>query len=222
MVSYIEQCKAKVASINPDELAAFLLGPEVGRASVSFRFHRIGQLGIVGGQQWLGAKLPRIATHDVYDRLSQEAAFLTLCLDAQPQLAPSIPNFMGIVAVEGTHTRAFLTEDASRGGQCTISARPASADARTMLYVPFSHLGGPGDVLSQDELNLTTSFDAGGQERLLDFTPAPIRDRYLWDQDSCPEYWQLKEAVNGEVDAFTVTVPYDSPLGLSIDAHNLL
>jgi len=219
MPRYIEHCKTVIASINPDELAAFPLGAEVGRPGSTFRLHQLGRLDIAGEPRWIGAKLARIANYDVYDRLREEVAFLTFCLDVQPELKAYVPRFMGILAVEGSAVCAFLTEDASCGGQHAVQPRTASHTTQAMLYAPFSHLGHQSNVLNEVGLVSTTSFDVGGQERLLDFTPPPINGAYLFDRTLCPELWQLENTVQRQTADFTVTVPQDSPLGHSLSTY---
>jgi hypothetical protein len=217
-MQYIEHCKATVAGINLDELAALPLGPEVGMAGSGFKFcqlGQLGQLGIDGRQEWIGAKVPRMQVTDVQDRLRQEVPFLAYCLDSQPRLRSRVPNFMGILAVEGSDACALLTEDVSRGGQFGVHSRRASHDSRALFYVSFSQLGGYRSVLDVVELDFTTAFDVDGEERLLDFTPLPV-NKHCITREAKPEYWQLHDRVSNEIEALTVTVPGDSPLGRAV------
>jgi hypothetical protein len=88
-----------------------------------------------------------------------------------------------------------------------------SQRVRELLYAPFKEQGPIENVLEGQTLRKTTAFEVDGQERLLDFTPRPVKRKYLKD---FPPYTQRFKAVYVSRPDFEVTVPHHSPLGSAL------
>jgi hypothetical protein len=177
--SYFEDCSIVAACIDIEGLQEFNQANTIGYGS-GFKFSSLGRLSIPScSTDFVGIKQSTRSNNEAISRIQKELAFIATMLEYDPSFRPLVPAFMNLVTVAGAEDKvAILTEDASRDRQIDIWPFPASDAVRHMLYKPYSSLGTMDEVLQLEECDRTLSFEVGGTERLLDFTPYPIKDMY--------------------------------------------
>ncbi|HEX5797111.1 MAG TPA: hypothetical protein VFX86_01835 [Candidatus Saccharimonadales bacterium] len=223
---YLEKCVEAAAYLNRSwqELASRKPGKRLG-ASDSYRVQSIGS-GVIGmGQSLaltplgtirfpisrdLAIKIPRDKS-DPMEKLRDELPAIDEIVRRAPSLRKKVPAFVILLAVEDAdNPAALITEDATYGGKLPIEETAASESARKALVRAFPNED--GEVVASDVLANSLAFDVDGTERWLDFTPPPI---YASDPDALKI---VEDEVNARRDELTLTVPADSPLGLSLSS----
>lgn len=211
-MSYVNACKEAAASIDSDTLAQLEFNEVQGFGS-GFVFRGLGALSILGESAFVGLKLPKKAGGDVEGRILQEVAQIDLIVTHSPALLTKMPRFACLLAVQGEEAQAILTEDFTQAGSRSLGPMRTSPETRALLYEPFSHYGTMDEVLEQETLDIATACRIDGkEEKLLDFTPFPLRDRVLWIAGGNEMEPHLEAAVE-QLQDYTVTIPADSPLG---------
>lgn len=173
---YLEQCADYAASFDPDKVGTHTLGVEIGRGNF-FAVAPLGTFAVRGSELHVAAKWGHQPASDVYSSIISEIACISLILREAPELTPLMPLFICELTVDGKE-RALLTEDASKGGLLDVRSMGVSDSTRQTLYEAFSAYGSRDAVFMEEEqLNRSLAFDVGGQEKLLDFTPPPLKSR---------------------------------------------
>lgn len=216
MNAYLEECIDAVKSIDLPTLAATPLGEEIGWETGSESdFHVLGRFSVRNTMQWVGIKGPRWQSSDPIVRAQQELGFIGQCTEGSPDLRPLVPSFIGLISVEGSEAMALITEDASQGKAVDMRSVPTSVRSRELIDTAFRNFG-KGYRLQRAELDRTTAFDVGGQERLLDFTPPPV----LYSSGDTPHsYEELHVDIWDAIPELTIALPLDSILGQDLHMH---
>lgn len=209
-VTYLDICTEVKRCVNVDDLSSRKPGDLVGIAGSGYCFRQLGALSVTDLKaDYVGLKIPRLTEKGIIARTHYEIAFIALQLNVTPELNSYFPRFMNLIQVEDSDSKALLTEDVSEGGHKELWGQPASSYVREMLYRPFSEYGAMDEVLDHHELNRTTAFDVGGEEKLLDLVPPPVQMRYRRRPDLAKAY---SEAVHDALPNITITIPRDSNL----------
>jgi hypothetical protein len=205
-MNFLETCKEVVSAIDVDELAAMPLGESVGKDGNTYSFKRLGHLALAHKEAiYMGAKVTSQSSRATEFELCHAIGLIDAASTTTLELLHFVPSFMGLIVVEDYKAVAALTEDASQGGQKVISPRAVSAEVKELLRQTF----GVGPFNTEACLN-NVSFDVGGQEKLLDFTPGPIRRPVL--KRSRPYLDAVDEALDAIAD-LTINIPAHSTLG---------
>jgi hypothetical protein len=212
-MSYLESCIDVANSINPYRLATLKPGEVIGSGS-QFTFRPLGRL-MIGGhnRQYVGLKSPRKRQPgkiSAADKLISEMASISLYTSGSPDLLPKMPAFMCLLKIKDTDHDFILTEDASEGGAKKVLPRRTLLSTRELLYEQFKDAGSSDDVLDKEVLDMTTAFSVEGVERLLDFTPDPVKTDVLYMKDAIGPH--IIAAVE-RIEDLTLTIPAISPLG---------
>lgn len=208
---YIAICTEIVQRIDPRELAALPVGSPIGRGK-DFAMHTLGSVSLGADSLHVGLKLPRTGLDPiaVTNRLRSEMTSATILVDRAPSLLGKVPHFMGLVGVEETDTPiGLLTEDATKGGELVISPTSASSELLEVFETSFGIDEGGRRPYSDDDLETSAVFRVGDQERILDFTPSPLK---LSIHQRRVHHLRIEEALPN----LTVKVALDSPLGQSL------
>lgn len=206
--TYLENCIDAVAAADVESLAASSFGEVLGKGS-GFEFRSLGKLALYNAlKQYIGVKVLTSDKNDATLRLVSELPLISIILDSSPELLSKVPSFMALVSVEGEDSpRCIITEDTSEGGYKRVRGKRASQEVRDLLFRPFQELGSFDEVVNEDECNRSLSFDVGGEEKLLDFTPTPINQSLLYS------YSPFKTVRSEMIDAIpdlTITIPRES------------
>jgi len=212
--SYLDTCREAAETIDVDRLAAMQLGNMAERGG-EFEFRQLGRLSVGSiGEQYLGVKSARQISGLAFSRVMDEIAFIGLEVHHSPELASYMPSFVNLLRVEDSDAVAILTEDASEGGSKEVHGRRASPTVTEMLYEPFKEQGTIGEVMDRAELRGTVAFDVEGRERLLDFSPRPVKLEYVTESAAFEEYQRQTMLALSEV---TITIPGSSVLGQGLN-----
>lgn len=169
--AYIEQCRDLHADIERSGIDLDVKEPSGWGSNTIYR--SIGHSTLTSGEVvYIGQKSPRNYQMAI-NRLMLELTTICLITDRCPELMPLMPKFMGWT--EWGDEPSNIVDDASRGGEIQVFSSSTSNDTRARLLEGFAEFGAPSTIFDDEELDRTTSFEAGKAERLLDFTPSPIR-----------------------------------------------
>lgn len=215
MNTYLEKCKEAASTVDVPALAALEFGETVGTNGSSFEFRRLSQLTICHANTYAGLKVPIKHARHAWFKVLREVAYIDLATQGSPQFTSYVPAFMSLVEVEGSDAQAILMEDVSQNGQKEVTERSASRVAREMLHLPFKQHGSISSVLNPEVCDKSIAFDVEGDERLLDFTPAPVEQHILRKSE---EYQASTSLVRRTIEDMTITLPFESALGQAL--HN--
>lgn len=208
-MSYFEQCVEAIESIDVVALAATY--PEKSsNYGGGYNFCYLDEFSLRGTDQHVGMKGPIHDAEYPKLRLLQELSFIDFCMLVSPDLSPLVPRFMGVVAVERSSAKVFLTEEASHRGALSVRSITAPQAVRELLYTPFAEVGTIEEVMSSDELNRTVAFNVGGMVRLLDFTPLPVNYSKL---EASKPFDSHKKFLGGKLSELEIVLPQDTILG---------
>lgn len=144
--------------------------------------------------------------------LACDISNIELLLKYAPELADKVPCFMlGLSVGNDENIDAVLTEDASRGGELYV--RPF---ANVQLLRKLSEtVRGSEMTVDEDSVIDSLSFLIDGEERLLDFTPPPIKHKVALSM--------VDDYVYGRINEGDLVLPIDpvSNLGQSLVAAAL-
>jgi hypothetical protein len=147
-------------------------------------------------------------------RLETELPSISLLTERVPSLTPQVPYFMGRI-VMGGEAVATLTEDVTDGGSKPIRPAPVAEAVRGKLVSAFCSPGrGLYTIFDYNALK-TLAFMVDSQERLLDFTPSPIKASRQREAGLEAHIQQVKR-VGG---LLSVTISSDSRLGEALTAY---
>lgn len=207
---YLEKCKDIIAGLDVDVLSSISFNETLGSGS-GFEFRSLGQSALTDMiERHVGIKVPNSDRRNVRSRFIGEASLISLILDSSPELESRLSSFMALVTIAGDiDPRCIATEDASEGGQKAVQGRPASQEARHLLYEPFRELGSFKEVISEEECDYSLAFDVNGSEKLLDFTPNPINLSLLY---SYAPFQAARSATVEAIPDLTITLPRESTL----------
>ena len=202
---YIDHCVGVVKSIDPEELAQRYLGEVIGRSS-STSTYALGEIATNSGPIHAAFK-----TRYYDNRLAGELTDISIILQSAPELFAKFPFFMGRIVIEdGVQLLGYITEDASKGGKNKPSRAEISQETLDKLAAAFNGLG----LFNFDELKESTTFDVGGEERLLDMFPTVLEPQY--DNHHWELYTSVLERAMEAEDEATIMIPEDSPLARSV------
>jgi hypothetical protein len=211
---YISHSIEAVQSINSDELGETRLEPAADHGGYSY-FHPLTGVKLASGEISLGIKIPHTAAQRASDyRLEAELPSVSLLTERAPSLTPQVPYFIGRIVIDGEAV-ATLTEDVSNGGSKSIRPAPVSEAVRGKLVSAFCSPGrGLYTIFDYNALQ-TLAFMVDGRERLLDFTPSPIKASRQREAGLEAHIQQVKQAEG----LLSVTISPDSRLAQALTAY---
>jgi len=212
---YIDHCVETVAAIDPEEFAQRELGELIGRNVRLFggsgaSTYELGKMTTAHGLLDIAFKE---SDTDAEWRMKNELRDTAIVLSRSPELLEKFPYFTGLIAIEGAYiSLGIVTEDASRGG--LVPVRETRMSEETLGTI----LNGAGDeiFIDDDTLEFHTTFDAGGEERILDLAPSIFglaASSYVHDH---ADFAEIHTKTNESLDKLTIWIPSKSPLALSI------
>lgn len=185
-------------------------GIRIGEDGGEYRTRAIGEIEVCDASIFAAVKLPK-GRADPILKTQTELSGIELLLSRIPELTPQVPQFMGLIAVEGGKPRAILTEDASRGGQEEVQALWSNMELAERVEAAFSRKEDFDYEVDDESIEQILSFMVGGQQRLLDFTPPPVRN--LGTDDV---FDQRADEVLLEGRDLVIDLPASSPLAQAI------
>ena len=213
---YIGQCERIVNEIDVSALEQMELQGVVGSSdhlsSANTLTYALGETTVSGNNVALAVKIDPGNTF----RLQGELEVISSIIALAPELAPKFPLFMGGLALKGRDIRraAILTEDATKGGLLPIRPAFLSHDTLAALDKSVSDEGGLYAVFDRETLVRSTSFDVGGEERILDLHPSPFNFEY--QSKHRDEHRKSFPIFREAASELTFRINPESPLGESL------
>jgi hypothetical protein len=216
--SYIDRCVEAVGTVDVDSLSGLEVGPAVGNRGSQFAMRALGRLGVLHEDVHVGLKVPNNGSEGAAElRLQSELASIELLLNHIPELSPMVPKFLALLSVDENDPVAILTEDASSGGELEmwpLSFVGGESELACSISEAFSAV--EGAKVDRATIDYSLAFMVGDQQRLLDFTPSPVRSVNREENERVSD--RLFDLIY-EDRALTVDVGSQSPLGLSLAEH---
>lgn len=212
---YIDHCIETIAAIDPEELAQRELGYLIGRSDRLFgKATSVYELGSITTPHGLLDIAYKEGDHSEY-RLQTELRDITFMVTRAPELLAKFPYFMGAIAIEGaTWPAGVLTEDASRAG--SISVHPQRMSEKTLNALMAKCPDVEFDISTLEE---HSTFDADGQERILDLKPS-VFGLYLFDLvEENGEFTAVDTKAREAEEKVTIKISADSRLAKSITEY---
>jgi hypothetical protein len=211
---YITHSIEVAQSIDPDELGEARLEPATDHGEYSY-FHPLSGIKLADGGTALGVKLPPPAIRRATDyRLEEELPSVSLLTDRVPAFRGLMPDFMARILIKDQPV-ATLTEDVTNGGRKPIRPTQLSTEVRDKLVSAFCSDGHGLYTIFDYAALQTLAFMVGGRERLLDFTPSPIKANRQREVGLEAHTQQVKRVK----DLLSVAIAPDSRLGQALTAY---
>lgn len=212
--TYIDTCRQATASIDAEALAARIPAECIDSRS-GFEYRSLGAMMLSGISEdsYIGLKVPQYTSEEVALRASQEIGLIDLYVDHVPELRRFVPQFTCLLKIEDSPATAIVTEDITADGQLPIRPVPVSSKVKRSLYRPFLVEGSMDEVMEYSVLEEGLAFQCGIQERLLNFTPSPVRGSIIWIPGADNTFADYFRAVDEALPDLTITIPQTTPLG---------
>lgn len=210
---YIDHCVEIIAAIDPEDLALRELGQLIGQnerlvSGPSTRVHTLGKIATPSGLLEIAFKE---VNHPEF-RIITELRDITFITSRTPEFLDKFPYFVGSVAIEGADFPiGIITEDASRGGSLRVIERRMRPETFDALMLKCSDV-----MFDDDTLESHTTFDVGGEERILDLAPS-VFGLSVWGMvDDIEEFGTIDRKARDSEEKATVQVDPNSPLAKSV------
>ena len=199
---YIVSCREMLADI---DIAAFREArlKECLAVGSSYAMFTTGSLISTG--IFMGVKMQRRAQSSPTNRFIEEIGTMQALAAANKELLRALPRVFGLIVVDDSYIRGLLVEDVSADNTHDVTGREMSEDFKKQIEAnvdPSLLIGDYRDYMA---------FDADGHERILDAEPSPFI--------SAPDIAvQARAEVSARLNDFSISVPPNCPLGLSLQS----
>lgn len=210
---YFETCQNVISEIDTDELArkqpVYTYPPGSG-----FMFRSLGRISMPDGIDFLGVKTAHHDKAECEARLPLELALTRHLISHDADFKKLLPSFMGLLKITETgEAVGILTEDIGNAGQKALKSIPASQLVRQKLHDAFKSTGRYESVLNEVVCDDNLAFDVEGSEKLLDFTPPPIKQARL---NISPGYRAAYSESLYLIPEITISIPSTSNLARAL------
>ena len=192
---YIVRCREMLADI---DIAAFREArlKECLAVGSSYAMFTTGSL--ISTDIFMGVKMQRRERSSPTNRFIEEIGTMQALAAANKELLRALPRVFGLIVVDDSYIRGLLVEDVSADNTHDVTGREMSEDFKKLIEAnvdPRILMGDYGDC----------------HERILDAEPSPFI--------SAPDIAvQARAEVSARLNDFSISVPPNCPLGLSLQS----
>ncbi|HEX8226361.1 MAG TPA: hypothetical protein VF572_00670 [Candidatus Saccharimonadales bacterium] len=214
---YIEHNRDVIDGIDVDELSGLKI-TQSSKPRNGVVFHTLGEITVEGEPLHLGIKtaVDTAATKaSDADLLSRELPIASVIASAAPEITSLLPKVFGRIMLDGdTKPVGMLVEDSTQGGELPIHTRTVSTEVQNIIEDAVCEPGREviDDFFGNGRLEVTMAYSVGGEERILDFTPNPLRPKGYRRLG----YKEHIDAVEQSLDELTIVVDPATTLGRSL------